>query len=75
METGIEEAVVVYRRECLDNLHYSYALQRAILRLLELLEIPGIAAALTKVRSVVTWPARRLQALFKERFQGRVPRT
>lgn len=71
VETGIEEAVVVYRRECLDNLHYSYALQRAILRLLELLEIPGIAAALTKVRSVVTWPARRLQALFKERFSGK----
>jgi len=73
VEAGIEEAVADYRRECLDNPHYSYALQRAIVRLLELLEIPGIAVALTKVRSVVTWPARRLQALFKQRFPGKNP--
>lgn len=68
---GIEEALAGYQRECLDNPHYSYALQRAILRLLELLEIPGIAAALTKVRSVLTWPARRLQVLFKQHFPGK----
>ncbi|MCP4287137.1 MAG: GTPase domain-containing protein [Gammaproteobacteria bacterium] len=71
VQAGIEEALASYRRECLDNPHYSYTLQRAILRLLELLEIPGIAAALTKVRSVLTWPARRLQALYKERFPGK----
>jgi hypothetical protein len=73
VEAGIEEALAGYRRECLDNPHYSYALQRAILRLLELLEIPGIAAALTKVRGVLTWPARRLQTLFKDRFPGKNP--
>ena len=71
VEAGIEEAIDTYRRECLDNPHYSYALQRAVIRLLELLEIPGIAAAITKVRSVLTWPARRLQAMFRERLPGK----
>jgi len=71
VEAGIEEALSGYQRECLDNPHYSYALQRAIVGLLELLEIPGIAVALTKIRGVLTWPARRLQSLFKERFPGK----
>jgi len=71
VEAGIEEAVAGYQSECLNKPHYSYALQLAILRLLELLEIPGIAATLTKVRSVLTWPARRLQTLFKKHFPGK----
>lgn len=73
VQAGMDEAIATYQRECLDNPHYSYALQRAILRLLELLEIPGIAVALTNVRSVLTWPARRLQTLFKARFPGKNP--
>ena len=73
IQAGIDEAVATYQRECLENPRYAYALQRAILRLLELLEIPGIAVALTNVRSVLTWPARRLQALFKSRFPGKNP--
>ncbi|MCB1761727.1 MAG: 50S ribosome-binding GTPase [Gammaproteobacteria bacterium] len=65
---GIAQALAGYQRECQEKPHYSYALRRAVLGLLELLEIPGIAAALTKARSVLTWPARRLQAFFQKRL-------
>jgi hypothetical protein len=63
VRAGLEEARSDYRRDCFDNPRYSYALQRAVVRLLELLEIPGIAAALSRVRSVLTWPARKLRGV------------
>ncbi|MCB1760687.1 MAG: 50S ribosome-binding GTPase [Gammaproteobacteria bacterium] len=68
VRTALDESRADYQRDCLENPRYSYALQRAVVRLLELLEIPGIAAALSRVRSVLTWPARKLRGVLGSRL-------
>ncbi|MCP3867895.1 MAG: GTPase domain-containing protein [Gammaproteobacteria bacterium] len=62
-----------YRRDYLHNPDYSDSLQRAIAKLLELLEIPGIAGALVQTRKVLTWPARKLHALYKQKYSREKP--
>ena len=61
----------LYRQDYLNNPDYADTMQRAIVQLLELLEIPGIAGTLIQMRKVLTWPARkgsrRLQAEIPER--------
>jgi hypothetical protein len=54
-------ALAVYREQYLDHARYENTFNRAVLRLLELLEIPGIAGAMTQLRRVLTWPLRRLR--------------
>lgn len=49
-----------YRRDYLDHPQRYDAFRRASAELLQLLELPGLAGALTQVRHVVTWPARQL---------------
>jgi GTPase SAR1 family protein len=61
---GLQEALELYRRDYLQDPHYDETLKRAIVRLLELLELPGIAASLMQVRQVLTWPARKVRSLF-----------
>ena len=39
-------------------------MQQAVARLLELLEIPGLADTLGRARHVLTWPARKLRGIF-----------
>ncbi len=70
LSRGREEVLALYQRDYLQNPHYADSLKRAMARLLELLEIPGIAVALARTRELVTWPARRLQRLFRERSKG-----
>jgi hypothetical protein len=41
-------------------------MQQAMVRLLELLEVPGLAQPLVKARQMLMWPARRLRRLFAE---------
>lgn len=53
-----ESFLAEYRRDYLDHPHRFDSLKRATVELLHLLELPGIAATLSKVRAVVTWPAR-----------------
>lgn len=57
------EAQKAYRRDYLDHPHHYHTFQAALLNLLRLLEIPGIAKILSKTRRVMTWPARKLMAL------------
>ncbi len=49
-----------YREHYLQQTRYSEALQRAISKLLELLEIPILAGTLGTLRKVITWPVRTL---------------
>lgn len=66
VEHALDEALQLYERDYLEDPRYSDTLQRAVVRLLELLEIPGIAAALVRARKLITWPANRLRGLFRE---------
>lgn len=45
---------------------HSDALQKAMVRLLELLEVPAVAGTLGRLRSLVTWPARQLSGFIKK---------
>ncbi len=65
IDQHIEQAIVEYKRDYLEHPHYYDTFQNALIELLNLLEIPGIAGALTKTRRVLTWPARKLMAMGK----------
>ncbi len=74
VRSAVDESLALYERDYLDSPHASDTLQRAILQLLHLLEIPGIAPTITRVRSVLTWPVRKLQDLVGRKWQGGRPK-
>lgn len=55
-----------YERDYLRDPNYGDTLQQAIAKLLDLLELPGIAGALGKVRQTITWPVRSLLGFVKK---------
>ncbi|RDH89127.1 MAG: hypothetical protein DIZ77_02730 [endosymbiont of Seepiophila jonesi] len=67
VESTIDESIALYERDYLENPHYSDTLQRTLTRLLELIEIPGIAGGLVKARELLSWPARKLQAIYRHK--------
>ncbi len=69
----IQEALALYEREYLRQPIYDETLQLAIARLLELLEIPGVATALARVRQTITWPARTLWSLARRSSRAAAP--
>ena len=64
--TTLKESALAYERDYLRNPGYGDTMQRAIARLLELLELPGIAAGLARARQTITWPARKITNYFKK---------
>ncbi len=62
----IRETAAAYERDYLHNPGYGDTIQRAIARLLELLELPGIAAGLARARQTISWPARKIALYFKK---------
>lgn len=59
----LKQAIVAYRRDYLDHPHHYHTFQAALIKLLNLLEIPGLAKTLGKTRRVMTWPVRKLMQL------------
>lgn len=59
----LTDAQAAYRRDYLDHPHHYHTFQAALLNLLQLLEIPGLAKVLSKTRRAMTWPVRKLMAL------------
>lgn len=49
-----------YERDYLRNPNFDDTMQKAIVQLLDLLELPGIGGSLAHVRNAITWPARTL---------------
>ena len=60
IKAALEEAAQNYKRDYLDHPEKNDSFQRTLVQLLMLLEIPAIAAPLVKMRSIITWPARKL---------------
>jgi hypothetical protein len=60
VDSAIGEALKHYRDEFLEHPQRFDTFRLAILQLLQLLELPGLARTLTRVRQALTWPARRL---------------
>jgi GTPase Era involved in 16S rRNA processing len=66
----LEQAIAAYRRDFLDHPHHYHTFQIALLNLLDLLEIPGLANILSKTRRVMTWPMRKLMRLGRGGFHA-----
>jgi hypothetical protein len=60
VDQALAQAVKEYQRDYLNHPHHYETFQNALLNLLTLLEIPGIAKALGKTRRAMTWPFRKL---------------
>ncbi|MCK5728098.1 MAG: 50S ribosome-binding GTPase [Methylococcales bacterium] len=66
----IKKSLLAYQQDYLDHPHYYETFQQALIELLNLLEIPGIAKILTKTRRLLTWPLRKLLGLRKSHQLG-----
>jgi GTPase SAR1 family protein len=60
IDTAIGQALIAYRDEFLEHPQRFDTFRLAILELLQLLELPGLARSLTRIRQALTWPARQL---------------
>jgi len=60
VENVAQETAQRYRTEYIDSDRHREVIQLALSELLVLLEVPGMAKPLSKIRSVVTWPVRTL---------------
>ncbi|ANE55229.1 GTPase domain-containing protein [Methylomonas sp. DH-1] len=56
----LADALRDYRRDYLNHPHHYETFQNALLNLLTLLEIPGLARILGKTRRAMTWPFRKM---------------
>jgi GTPase SAR1 family protein len=60
VDTAIGQALEAYRDEFLEHPQRFDTFRLAILELLQLLELPGLAKSLSRIRQALTWPARQL---------------
>lgn len=60
LDAVIAESLQQYKRDYLDHPRHYETFNKAILELLTLLEIPGIAKLLAKSRRILTWPIRKI---------------
>lgn len=59
----LAQAAKDYQRDYLNHPYHYQTFQAALLNLLGLLEVPGVAVALSKTRRALTWPVRKLMKL------------
>ena len=65
IDAALDQARERYESGYLREPLYAETVQQAITGLLELMEIPGLATSLARVRQAITWPARTLTGLLK----------
>ncbi len=63
IDSVITEGIANYQRDYLNHPHHYETFHQALLELLQLLEIPGLAKILLKTRRVLTWPFRKIVQL------------
>jgi len=65
----LKRAMENYRRDFLNHPHHYETFQKALVELLTLLEIPGIAVMLAGTRKILTWPIKQIQRLGRRKVQ------
>lgn len=70
VEQSCDELLRNYQKEYLDSKRHDETLRLAVAELLVLLEIPGLAEPLTKIRNLVTWPMRKVLSAASARTGG-----
>ena len=63
IDAALDEALSRYQHDYLDHPHHYETFQRALARLLTLLEMPGVAGVLAGARRALTWPFRQVSQL------------
>lgn len=71
---ALREAEAQYKRDYLNHPDHYDSFKRALAQLLILLEIPGVAQSLVKVRQAITWPTRKLLN-FGRQYVGKGPQS
>lgn len=71
VDSALADGFAHYVSDFLNHPERYDAFRRATVELLNLLELPGVAGALSKVRSWVTWPARQLWNAGQRRLSQR----
>ncbi len=74
VEEAINQGFSEYESRYLNDESRNDTFNRALAELLNLLEIPGIAATVQKTREVVTWPVRKLFGMGMDAIRGDVVR-
>ncbi len=64
----IKLALDNYQRDYLNHPRHYETFQQALVALLTLLEVPGLAGVLTGARKVLTWPVRKMLTLGRKRI-------
>ncbi|MGH8551975.1 MAG: GTPase, partial [Methylococcales bacterium] len=67
VDNAAKSSLEIYERHYLNHPQHYETLKQALAGLLTLLEIPGIAPLLMKIRALLTWPVRRLFGLGRMR--------
>ncbi len=62
VDAAVRDAVGCYQKQYLEHSRHDATFNRAMVQLLELLEIPALAKPLASTRQFLTWPFRRLFA-------------
>jgi hypothetical protein len=70
---AVEQAVNDYQRDYLNHPYHYQTFQQAIVELLYLLEIPGLARLLTPLHRALAWPLRQLTQWRKKSQPHRYP--
>ncbi|MEM7258333.1 MAG: GTPase domain-containing protein [Pseudomonadota bacterium] len=60
IDEACESLLNTYDNEYLENKKQDETLRLAVAELLVLLEVPGLAEPLTRIRNIVTWPVRKV---------------
>jgi ethanolamine utilization protein EutQ (cupin superfamily) len=68
VDNSVEQALNDYKRDYLNHPHHYDTFQKTLIELLVLLEIPGMAKVLSKIRRVLTWPMRQMSQLGKPKI-------
>lgn len=68
LDTVIKQALESYQRDYLNHPHHYETFQCALVELLNLLEIPGLATILAGTRRILTWPVRQAMKLGRKNF-------
>ena len=75
IDQAIKQATIEYQRDYLDHPHHYDTFQNALVKLLTLLEVPGLANVIAQSRKILAWPLRKVFAIGKKKYREAYPKT
>lgn len=75
IDQAIKQALVEYQRDYLDHPQHYDTFQNALIKLLTLLEVPGLANVIAQSRKLLAWPLRKVFSAGKRKYNQSYPKT